>query len=469
MDPDIDDIWRDDLLRRKDDARFIFNFIENRIAERGKLGKKRSFVLNIDADWGEGKSFFIERLSRTIEKYGCLSVLINAWADDHADDPLIAVMTAIGNKIETLNKISEKTKSALRKVTAIGGRIAYAATKGVVKQAAERYIGTDGLTDILAEGAHQAGKSLEDVYDAEGKKLFDKFAESKKSMEAFKKELRQVLTSLKKDPGPPLFVLIDELDRCRPTYAIAILERVKHLFDIDDVVFVFATNADQLQHSIAAAYGAKFDAPRYLHRFFDQTYRFSRPNRLDYVISKAASIDASRLSKLPDISQAHFTLSVFDGFALSLRDIDQCMEILHDCVTAWTHPTPLQLPALLPLIVAQQKRIEVIFDNSLVERIQQARGIQDRSWGFKSGEKHVQGPTLFAKFVSISHLPMRDFLNNPVPSENTADWFARDAIVSEARHRADVSGLARSWISEYPELVRTAGRFMTDRAPVVLE
>jgi hypothetical protein len=55
MDQEINKIWRDDLLRRKDDARFIFKFIENRIAERGKLSKKRCFVVNIDADWGECK------------------------------------------------------------------------------------------------------------------------------------------------------------------------------------------------------------------------------------------------------------------------------------------------------------------------------------------------------------------------------------------------------------------------------
>ena len=37
-----------------------------------------------------------------------------------------------------------------------------------------------------------------------------------------------------------LFVFIDELDRCRPTYAIELLERIKHLLDIDGLVFILA-------------------------------------------------------------------------------------------------------------------------------------------------------------------------------------------------------------------------------------
>lgn len=66
----------------------------------------------------------------------------------------------------------------------------------------------------------------------------------------------------------PIFIFIDELDRCRPDYAISLLEIVKHIFDIKNFVFIIATNTDQLQHSIKNVYGNDFSANDYLGRFF---------------------------------------------------------------------------------------------------------------------------------------------------------------------------------------------------------
>jgi len=68
---------------------------------------------------------------------------------------------------------------------------------------------------------------------------------------------------------PPLVFFVDELDRCRPSYAIEFLEMAKHLFSVQGTVFVLAINAAQLANAIRALYGEKFDAERYLRRFVD--------------------------------------------------------------------------------------------------------------------------------------------------------------------------------------------------------
>jgi len=62
---------------------------------------------------------------------------------------------------------------------------------------------------------------------------------------------------------------IDELDRCRPTFAIELLERVKHLFDVKHIVFVLSIDKKQLEAITAAVYGERIDAPEYLRRFID--------------------------------------------------------------------------------------------------------------------------------------------------------------------------------------------------------
>lgn len=80
-----------------------------------------------------------------------------------------------------------------------------------------------------------------------------------------------------------MYVFIDELDRCRPNFAIEVLEVIKHIFDIEGVVFVVATNTNELQHSIKAVYGSGFDANKYLMRFFNRTYELPAPDLIDFL------------------------------------------------------------------------------------------------------------------------------------------------------------------------------------------
>ncbi|WVV48879.1 P-loop NTPase fold protein [Pseudomonas sp. NA13] len=78
----------------------------------------------------------------------------------------------------------------------------------------------------------------------------------------------------------PAFIFIDELDRCRPTYAIELLERVKHFFELEDCRFIVASDSTQLAHSVRAVYGEKFYSERYLSRFFDAEFRLDNSNML---------------------------------------------------------------------------------------------------------------------------------------------------------------------------------------------
>ena len=64
-------------------------------------------------------------------------------------------------------------------------------------------------------------------------------------------------------------VMIDELDRCRPSYAVEFLETAKHLFVVNQVVFVLAINRKQLAHAVRALYGNEFEAEAYLRRSLD--------------------------------------------------------------------------------------------------------------------------------------------------------------------------------------------------------
>ena len=80
----------------------------------------------------------------------------------------------------------------------------------------------------------------------------------------------------------PIYICIDELDRCRPTYAISLLEGVKHLFNAKGVCFVFSTNLAQLSESVKAVYGPGFNGHMYLKRFFDFDYQLPPPANLAF-------------------------------------------------------------------------------------------------------------------------------------------------------------------------------------------
>ncbi len=127
----------------------------------------------------------------------------------------------------------------------------------------------------------------------------------------------------------PLVVFVDELDRCRPDFAIKLIEVVKHLFDVPGVCFVVSTNMKQLSESVRAVYGGGFDAAHYLQRFFDLTYHLPPPDHYRYAMSLFAAWPQT-LRKLSrdgyvyshsssaDV-QAHLFAATAREFALDLR------------------------------------------------------------------------------------------------------------------------------------------------------
>ena len=106
----------------------------------------------------------------------------------------------------------------------------------------------------------------------------------KKAVREFKEALLELSNQLSESiPNHPLVFAIDELDRCRPSYAVELLEVAKHLFSVNNVVFVLVINQLELAQSVKALYGQTFDAEGYLQRFFDLDFRLPDPDRSRFV------------------------------------------------------------------------------------------------------------------------------------------------------------------------------------------
>lgn len=359
-------IWHGDLLGREEDAKLLHLFLTRRIVERKEAGEVGSYVLNLDAGWGQGKTFFLERFKKLIEQEGHTAVLVNAWEDDYAEDPLLAVVSGI----ERAFPPDEAVKEAAASVAKAGAKLAVVALQHTGEALLRKVVGEEGgevLSTaggaLLKGGVAAASQALDISTEALGKALLDRFDEGRNTVTEFRGKLSELVEA--KGIKPPLFILIDELDRCRPSYAIAFLERVKHLFSVDDVVFVVGTDTDQLRHSIGAVYGSGFDGKGYLNRFFDRTDRFAKPDNRKFVEQLLATnkIDGGRLRSPPDNDHARFISGMADWFGLNLRDLQRCCDILRTVITVSDPPeTKLHLMVLFPLIATYHLSEAGIFE-----------------------------------------------------------------------------------------------------------
>jgi hypothetical protein len=171
----------------------------------------------------------------------------------------------------------------------------------------------------------------------------------------FKKRISETLVTIWEENETvvaPMFVFIDELDRCRPSFAIRMLEEAKHLFDIDGIVFVIATDSEQLAHSIRAVYGEGFEARRYLRRFFDRVFVFPETDRTEFAkgLFEQSGISEDTFYQISEVP-AHVRFAQWmRAFDVTNRDAEQCFEVVSTFVTSWTYKVRIEIIFLLTLI-----------------------------------------------------------------------------------------------------------------------
>ena len=106
-------------------------------------------------------------------------------------------------------------------------------------------------------------------------------------------------------------MLVDELDRCRPTYAVEFLEVVKHLMTVDHVVYAFAMNRPELAHTVSSCYGPEFDGKGYLRRFIDVDFTLPQPSRRSFIRSL---FEEQLESLITDFDTRHITIRLLQAF-----------------------------------------------------------------------------------------------------------------------------------------------------------
>ena len=247
-----------DPINRNQDIVYFYNILQ---------AQELASAIAIDGRWGSGKTFFVRQTKMVInalnpsstideetkakatvrlpfpkndeenENYS-IAVYYDAWENDNDTEPVLSLIYEITKQLSVDFSLPD---------------ISIVKTAGAIIESISGH-NINGIKDALTSE--------------------DPFKKFKKEKDVEQK-IKDFFSCLLAERGNRLVIFIDELDRCKPTFAVHLLEQIKHYIYDDRITFVFSVNLEQLQHTIKNYYGVDFDSCRYLDRFFD--LRISMP------------------------------------------------------------------------------------------------------------------------------------------------------------------------------------------------
>ncbi|WP_426051795.1 KAP family P-loop NTPase fold protein [Brevundimonas sp. SL161] len=495
MTTSLDEIWKGDLLKRREDAQMLQDFLVRRHAERKEDGDRGAYVVNLNAGWGHGKTYFMERFRKQLEATGHPTAFVNAWRDDSSKEPVVAVMAAIETALKPYFAKEDAARKIWNAAKANSATIVATLAKGAARQLIKKGVG-EGIEELEALLANEdlvsedvenllddAAKSAADATTEQVTTLLTAYVDQKlkdyqariASSATFQHRMNQLLAQIDDKAGVkmPFFVLIDELDRCRPTYAIEMLEQVKHLFDIENTIFVIATDGDQLSHSIRAVYGEGFDGKKYLLRFFQRHYKFEKRDLTDFVsyLFTRYKIDRSKLHTPHREDPVKLFVGAMQAYSVTLRDAEQCFDILRSMITTWDYKAQIELSLMLPLIIKYQRHNAEAVTAYIEDRKPADEDkhnwtitVQTASDGFRPGPlQAVSVHQLNRALIDQAHQPLDSVLDYGGGSP-TADY-AKEVLNREIQtvHNGHIQRGMISKITQYPRIVRQVSRLAAPR------
>ncbi len=257
IEPKPEDPFAGDLLKREQYAKVLTQIVQN--TEGG-------FTLSINADWGYGKTTFVKMWEKVLQNAGYQTIYFNAWESDFVADPMMALVDGLRDGFDGKNFSAEtiQTLSAILDVAI-----------DLIQLLPTPY------AKIIGKGTKAAKKGvcnlLKDKNPLQRQQSYSKLvAEFREQLAHFAKEMCG---------NKQLIIFVDELDRCRPDYAVQMLERIKHFFSAENIVFVLSIDKSVILESIKSIYG-DIKPEGYLRRFIDLEFDLPEPDIKDFIDAK---------------------------------------------------------------------------------------------------------------------------------------------------------------------------------------
>lgn len=330
--------FENDKLNREIEANNLtnlFNLVDNQM------------VLAIDSPWGTGKSSFLKMWNQKLINEGYDTIFFNAWENDFVEDAFIAFVDEIREALRDrpVDNLIENAK--------LLGELMFKNSPKILAKIIEKSTGVN-IDNII---------STDDVSNLIGDKI-DEYKNTKDSIKKFKSELENIAQETVNVTGKPIIIFVDELDRCRPDFAIRLLERVKHLFSVKNIIFVLGIDKQALSNSVKVIYGEETQVNGYLARFIDMEYKLNDISSKQYVSYlleklKVNEIFNRRQQVSSNILQTEYSYrdflnvveNLFAGFKLSLRESEKIISeiyfILKSNESKYIYPYPLILLCII--------------------------------------------------------------------------------------------------------------------------
>ncbi len=308
------------------------------------VGNEDSFVMTVSAPYGGGKTFFVKMWQNYLKEQNGHTLYYNAWENDFSISPLASFISCFSELDDVDPKLKDKVKAlttaaqkiTLTKIPEICVRLLGALCKKYLDIEAQELYDT---AKISAEFVDEAEKEVGKL-SAKAKTMIANEKELRYAIADFKKKLKELITSFErtnKRISGKLVIFIDDLDRCRPDYAITFLEYIKHLFSIPNCNFVLSVDEDQLISTIEKVYGSK-NAEGFLSKIIDFDFNLPYPGSVREFIElaiKKLNWESDNIFSSPyqDIDMKEIFILMFEPLvkllSLTMRDIEHVLQDLN--------------------------------------------------------------------------------------------------------------------------------------------
>lgn len=255
---DYDEIFTDDKLNIKSNVVDFAHLIEQDVYNEDSTSK----VYSISAEFGIGKTFFCDKLQQVLIKDKIKAGKLNIWEMDFYENPLMPILAELNRLYdEKGKKLPSKILDSLDKFSS--------KSFAVLCETIAKIASNTALDVDVIEICKERFKS---------ETIYEDYTNYKSALNELKESLKEWSASQK---GKPIVVIIDELDRCKPDYAVKTLEVLKHIFDIPGFVFVLAIDEEQLKNSVQTLFGT-INYEGYKRKFINNSFKLPEPNKLAF-------------------------------------------------------------------------------------------------------------------------------------------------------------------------------------------
>lgn len=357
------DGFRNDVLQRQQFGDALSNLVSRSTDE---------LVISLDGKWGEGKTTFVKMWQGLLKEKGIPSIYIDAFQNDYTEDAFISIASAITSYVDQHSAESQKSSAFKDKAKKVGVRLLSWTAKIGIKAATLGIIKESDIETLSEIGDDVAADTSETIADLVSERLS---AHSKEAglIQSFRESLSDLPANLMDNSSGRLVIVIDELDRCKPSFAVEVLEKIKHLFSVKNVVFLLVMHKQQLEEAIRSVYGSNIDAHTYLQKFIN--VETSIPKRVADRYSNDIELYIKNLLQLHEITTWGDDRNIVDcliplaqHFNLSLRQLEKVFTNLA-IIYGTSGENHLRLVPIIVFIAVVKVVNPNVFGNLLLGRI----------------------------------------------------------------------------------------------------